>query len=105
MVAVLGVETRIVDQIDATTNNITGGKGGPVRLPIAGRAERVTVVTVVAVRLLVPPGQTIHLEVGMGQPDAHVAVPAFRDDFHLEVVQSAGGRYRISGTHRGSICV
>lgn len=54
MVSVLGVEAGIVDEVDAATDHVPRGEGGPVRLPRARRAERVPVVAVVAVRVLVP---------------------------------------------------
>lgn len=103
MVTVLGVEARVVHQIDATADDVTGGEGRSVRLPVTGRAERVAIVTVVTIRLLVPARQPIHLEVRVRQPDAHVTIAPLRDDLHLEVVQPASGRYRVRRTHRGSI--
>lgn len=54
MVSVLGVEAGIIDEVDAATDHVTRGKGGPVRLPRARRTERVPVVAVVTVRVLVP---------------------------------------------------
>lgn len=64
MVSVLGVEAGIIDEVDAATDHVTRGKGGPVRLPRARRTERVPVVAVVTVRVLVPtcaPHSTISL--------------------------------------------
>lgn len=54
MVSVLRVEAGIVDEVDAAADHVARGKGGPVRLPRARRAERVPVVAVVTVRVLVP---------------------------------------------------
>lgn len=54
VVPVLGVEAGVVDEVDAAAYDVPGGEGRPVRLPRPRRTERVPVVTVVAVRVLVP---------------------------------------------------
>lgn len=54
MVTVLCVEARVVDQVDAAADDVTGCEGGPVGLARARRTKRVTVVAVVAVRMFVP---------------------------------------------------
>ena len=54
VVAVLGVEARVVDQVDPTTDDVTGGEGRPVRLARGGRVERVPVVAMVTVRVFLP---------------------------------------------------
>lgn len=54
MVSVLGVEAGVVDEVDATADDVARGEGGAVRLARARRAERVPVVSVVAVRVFVP---------------------------------------------------
>lgn len=49
MVSVLGIEACVVDEVHAAADDVSRGEGGPVRLPGAGRAERVPVVAVVPV--------------------------------------------------------
>lgn len=52
--AVLGVEAGVVDEVDAAADHVARGERGSVGLPGAGRAEGVTVVSVVTIRVLVP---------------------------------------------------
>lgn len=52
--SVLCVEAGVVDEVDAAANHIASREGGPVRLPGAGRAEGVAVVSVVTIRVLIP---------------------------------------------------
>ena len=54
MVAVLGVETGPVNEVDPASNDVTGSESWPVCLASPGAAEAVAVVTVVTVRVLVP---------------------------------------------------
>lgn len=54
MMAVLGVEADVVDEIDTAANHVARRERRPIRLARSRRAERVAVVSVVAVRLLVP---------------------------------------------------
>jgi hypothetical protein len=49
VVSVLGVEAGVVDEVDAATDDVTGGERRPIRLPGARRAERVPIVAVVPV--------------------------------------------------------
>lgn len=54
MMSVLSVEARVVYEVDAAADNVARGEGGPVGLPRAGRAERVSIVAMVTVRVFVP---------------------------------------------------
>lgn len=54
MMSILCVEARVVDEVDAAADDVTGREGGSVRLASARRAERVPVIAVVAVRVFVP---------------------------------------------------
>lgn len=63
MVAVLGVEAGVVDEVDAAADDVARGEGGPVRLARARRAEGVSVVAVVSVRMLVPPWNTTYANI------------------------------------------
>lgn len=49
MMSVLSVEARVVYEVDAAADHVARGEGGPVRLPRAGRAERVSIVAMVTV--------------------------------------------------------
>jgi hypothetical protein len=53
-VAILCVETGVVDEVDAAANHVTCRERGAVGLPRAGGAERVAVVSVVTIRVFVP---------------------------------------------------
>lgn len=89
VVSVFRVETGVVHQIDTTADDVARGERWPVRLASPRTAKRVAIVAVVAIGLLVPARQTVHLKVLRSQANAHVAVPSLRDDLHLEVVQAA----------------
>ena len=52
--SVLGVEAGHVNEVDTTTDNITSRECRSVRLTTAWRAERVTVIAVIAERTLLP---------------------------------------------------
>ncbi len=52
----------------------------------------------VAVRILIPAGQSTQQHVRFGQSDTHVAIATFADYFHLEIIDAARGRYGIVGT-------
>jgi hypothetical protein len=54
MMAVLRVKACIVNEIHSTSDDVVCGEGWAVGLSIAGRTEGVSIVTMVAVRLLVP---------------------------------------------------
>ena len=73
MMSVFGVETRVVYEIDAASDDVTRGEGGSVRLTRARGAEGVTVVAVVTVRVLVPAGQAVHIHPLRRQTDSHVS--------------------------------
>lgn len=105
VVSVLRVETSVVHQIDATTDYVARSEGRSIWFTRTGTAERVAVIAVISVGLLVPAGQTVHLEVLRGQSDAHVAVAPLRNDLHLEVVQATGRRNRMRSSDRSCIVV
>lgn len=52
--SVLCVEAGVVDEINAAADHVARRKRGSVRLSRAGGAERVSVVSVVTIRVLVP---------------------------------------------------
>lgn len=60
MVSVLCVETSAVNQIDAAADNVAGGESGTVGLSVARRAERISVIAVIAERLFVPTFEQRH---------------------------------------------
>ena len=72
MMSVFGVEASVIDEIDATADDVTRGESRSVRLPSTGRAKRMTVVTVITVRVLIPTGEAIHIDPLGRQTDSHV---------------------------------
>lgn len=54
MMAILGVEANVIYKVHATANHIARCKSWSIRLAGSRRAERMSVVAVVAIRLLVP---------------------------------------------------
>lgn len=93
--AVFRVKRAVIDEIDATADDVARCKSWSVRLARARGAEAVTVVSVIAVRMLVPSWQSIDVDAVRREADSHVAVTTFTHDLHLEVVQSACGRYGV----------
>ena len=77
MMAILGIETRPVNQVKATANDVTGCECWPVRLTRARTAETVSVIAVIAVRMFVPARKPIHVHALRAQAHAHVAIAAF----------------------------
>ena len=63
------------------------------------------IVTVVAVGMLVPAGQPVHIDALGAKADAHVAVPAFGHDSDLEVINTAGGGNGMGGPDRRRVLV
>lgn len=54
VVAVLGVEARVLDEVHAAADDVARREGRPVRLSRARGAEGVAVVPMVAIRVFVP---------------------------------------------------
>lgn len=54
VMSILGVKTCVVNEVHAASDDIVGGEGWTVRLPVARGAKRVAIVTVVAIGLLIP---------------------------------------------------
>jgi hypothetical protein len=54
VMAILRVETCVVDEVHAASYDVVGGEGWTVGLSVAGRTKGIPIVTVIAVRLLVP---------------------------------------------------
>lgn len=52
--AILCVETSVVDEVNAAANHVACSERGAVGLPRAGGAERVAVISVVTIRVFVP---------------------------------------------------
>jgi len=105
MMAILGIETRPVNQVKSTANDVTSCESWPVGLASARTAETVPIIAVIAVGMFVPAWQPIHVHALCAKTDAHVAVAAFRNYLHLEVVDAAGGGYGVGGSDRGCVFV
>lgn len=103
MMAILRVEGGVVNEIYTTTDHVAGGKGRTVGLSGSTWAETVAVVAVVTVWMLIPTGKSIHVDAWGWEADAHVTVTSLAHDLHLEVVQAAGGRYRVCCANTGSV--
>ena len=73
IVTVSSIETGVVEKIDTTTNEIIGGEGGSVENTGAGRAERMAIVSVIAIGAFVPSWQTIEIYFTGRQANAHVS--------------------------------
>ena len=73
VVSVFGIEASIVDEIDATSDDVSGGESGTVRLTSAGGAEGVTIIAMVTVRVFVPSGQTVHVDALRRKSDSHIS--------------------------------
>ena len=102
---IFSIETRAIYEIKTTTNDVVSSEGGPIRLPSSRATEAVTVVAVVSVALLVPAGQSVHVDSLSRQTNAHVSVTAFAHNLDLEVVEATGGRDRVGGPHRAGVLV
>ena len=102
---IFSIETRAIYEIKTTTNDVVSSEGGPIGLPSSRATEAVTVVAVVSVALLVPAGQSVHVDSLSRQTNAHVSVTAFAHYLDLEVVEATGGRYRVGGPHRAGVLV
>ncbi len=77
MMTILGIETRPVNQIKATANDVTGCECWPVCLSRSGTAETMPVISVIAVRMLVPARQPIHVHTLCTKAHTHVPVATF----------------------------
>jgi len=88
IIAVLGVEARVVDEVQAAADHVPCGESGSVVLACARAAERVSVVAMIAVGVLVPAGQAAQLHVRFRQTDAHVTVAAFAYNLYFVVVDA-----------------
>ena len=88
MVAVFGLEAAAIDKIDPTANHIASCKSWTILLACAAAPEAVSIVAVVAVAVLVPPWQSVHVHSEGGEAHSHVAISAFGVDCHLKVVKS-----------------
>lgn len=99
------VESSVVDEIHAATNHITGGEGRTVGLSSTAWTETVTVVTVIAVWLLIPARQSIHVYTLHREADSHITITTFAHNLHFEVVQAAWSWYRVRRAYAGSVFV
>jgi len=105
VMAILRVESGVVNEIYAATDHIAGGKSWSVGLTGTTWAETVAIITVVTVRMLIPTGKSIYVDAWGREADAHVTVTSLAYDLHLEVVQAAGSRYRVRCTNTSSVFV
>lgn len=105
VMAILRVEGGVVNEIYAATDHVAGGEGRSIRLSSTTWAETVAVVAVVTVWMLIPTGKSIYVDAWGREADAHITVTSLAHDLHLEVVQAAGGRYRVRCANTGSVFV
>lgn len=105
VMAILRVEGGVVNKIYAATDHVAGGEGRSIRLSSTTWAETVAVVAVVTVWMLIPTGKSIYVDAWGREADAHITVTSLAHDLHLEVVQAAGGRYRVRCANTGSVFV
>lgn len=103
VMAILRVEGGVVNEIYTATDHVASGEGRAVGLSGATWAETVTVVAVVTIWMLIPTGKSIYVDAWGREADAHVTVASLAHDFHLEVVQAAGSRYRVRCANTGSV--
>ena len=57
MYSIFGIKTRPINEIEATTNDISSCKGGTIGLTCARTTETVAIISMVAVALFVPTWQ------------------------------------------------
>lgn len=105
VMAILRVEGGVVNEIYSTTDHVAGGEGRSVRLSRATWAETVAIVTVITVWMFIPTRKSIYVDAGSRESDAHITVASLAHNLHLEVVQAAGGRYRMRCANTGSVFV
>ena len=105
VVAVFCVETSVVYKIDTAANDIAGGERRPVGLPSPGRTERVSVISVIPVRLSVPAWQPVQVDALGGESDTHISISTFAHYFHFEVIETARCGDWMYGLDTGGIFV
>jgi len=105
MMAILCVEGGVVNEIYTATDHVAGGESRSVGLSSTTWAETVSVVTVVTIWMFIPTRKSIYVDAGGWEADAHVTIASLAYDLHLEVIQAAGGRYRVRCANTGSIFV
>lgn len=49
--------------------------------------------------------QPVHVDALGGEADAHIAIATLANDLHLEVVETAGGRNGVRGSHTRCVLV
>lgn len=59
---VFGVETNIVNQVNAAPDHITCRESWTIGVPTAGGTERVAIIAVIAKGVLVPTRQAVHVD-------------------------------------------
>lgn len=99
------VESSVVNEIYAATDHVTGSEGRAIGLASAAWTETVTVVTVIAIWLLIPAWQSIYVDTLHREADSHITVTTFAHNLHLEVIQAAWSRYRVRRANAGSVFV
>ena len=105
MMPILCVEAVAVNKVDATPYNISSSECWSICLACPRATEAVTIISMVAIGVLVPPWQPVHVDPLGRQPHTHVPVPPLGYDLHLKIVETTRCRYRVGGSHTARILV